>query len=331
MTAAVVMCAITLPFSKRLPPWTIGLLMLSPPLYYAVTQLRSEHFALQVSQVPSSIHSIERLYLEGRRHLEDMVSRQSKSVEEALVEYRRRYDRDPPRGFEQWVEIALRKGLVLIDEFDGPMRAFKPYGQLEAPLLEATIESAIAHDRPGHLPFRIENGEVRFDGGNDNLWFGEYISGWLKPYQSFLPNMTLIINSYDEPGVVVPHDILDKAVDRSRAHETVFSEATGSDSGVVTDLLHLERQHPWSAMTLSCPVSSPARQSLRGSNHNKTAPEFIFDTAASKDLCEHYEYSKLHSTCNSPASMGLYQSLVPLLTQGKFSSFQDILYPSPYY
>ena len=33
---------------------------------------------------------------------EDMLARQSQTVEEAAKEYRRRYLRNPPRGFDAW-------------------------------------------------------------------------------------------------------------------------------------------------------------------------------------------------------------------------------------
>lgn len=47
-------------------------------------------------------HPIPQLLLLGEKRWEDVLSRQSRTLEEAVVEYRRRYARDPPKGFDLW-------------------------------------------------------------------------------------------------------------------------------------------------------------------------------------------------------------------------------------
>lgn len=43
---------------------------------------------------------------------------QSKTLREAVREYRRRYHRAPPKGFDRWWKWAQDKGIPLIDEYD---------------------------------------------------------------------------------------------------------------------------------------------------------------------------------------------------------------------
>lgn len=47
-------------------------------------------------------HPIPQLLLLGEKRWEDMLARQSRTLEEAVLEYQRRYARNPPRGFDKW-------------------------------------------------------------------------------------------------------------------------------------------------------------------------------------------------------------------------------------
>jgi len=42
--------------------------------------------------------------------------RQSKTLPQAVIEYKRRYGRPPPRGFEQWWKYAKRHGIKIVDD-----------------------------------------------------------------------------------------------------------------------------------------------------------------------------------------------------------------------
>jgi hypothetical protein len=66
----------------------------------------SHHFSptghVVLSDREGSQHPIPSLLLLGEKKWEDMLSRQSRTLEEAVVEYRRRYGRNPPKGFDLW-------------------------------------------------------------------------------------------------------------------------------------------------------------------------------------------------------------------------------------
>jgi hypothetical protein len=42
--------------------------------------------------------------------------RQSKTLPQAVVEYKRRYGRAPPKGFEQWWKYARRNNIKIVDD-----------------------------------------------------------------------------------------------------------------------------------------------------------------------------------------------------------------------
>ena len=50
----------------------------------------------------SQLHPIYQLIRDGRDKWDEKVARQSKTLKEAVSEYRKRYKRAPPRGFDKW-------------------------------------------------------------------------------------------------------------------------------------------------------------------------------------------------------------------------------------
>jgi beta-1,2-xylosyltransferase len=61
-------------------------------------------------------HPILGLLVEGERKWADLVDRQSRSLEEAVVEYKKRYGRNPPKGFDDWWSFAQGAQVWLPDE-----------------------------------------------------------------------------------------------------------------------------------------------------------------------------------------------------------------------
>jgi hypothetical protein len=60
------------------------------------------------------------------------VKRQSKNLREAVKEYRIRYKRNPPRGFEKWWAYAKANRVILTDEYDQIHRDMEPFWSLYA-------------------------------------------------------------------------------------------------------------------------------------------------------------------------------------------------------
>jgi hypothetical protein len=54
-----------------------------------------------------SEHPILQLIERGQAAWNDKVSKQSKTLKQAVDEYRRRYDREPPKGFNHWWEYIM--------------------------------------------------------------------------------------------------------------------------------------------------------------------------------------------------------------------------------
>jgi hypothetical protein len=47
------------------------------------------------------------------------VFSQSKTLPQAVAEYTRRYDRAPPKGFEEWWQFCKRNQVKIVDDVSG--------------------------------------------------------------------------------------------------------------------------------------------------------------------------------------------------------------------
>jgi hypothetical protein len=157
---------------------------------------------------PPIHHPIPKLMADAREAFDTKVKRQSKTLSEAVREYRRRYKRDPPAGFDKWFEFAKEHKAVMIDEYDQLIRDLEPFWQLTGKDLRQRCIDV------GYLPsvdlVRIENGSTRtidVNNGFEDSEVGARAKGFrvmLEKFQKHLPNMDFPINEKAEGRILVP-------------------------------------------------------------------------------------------------------------------------------
>jgi len=59
-----------------------------------------------------------------------LIGKQSTTLQAAVAEYKRRYNRNPPRGFDEWFAFAQAHDVKIIDEYDGLVRDLAPFWNL---------------------------------------------------------------------------------------------------------------------------------------------------------------------------------------------------------
>jgi hypothetical protein len=64
---------------------------------------------------------------EAEKKFSAKLARQSKTLEDAVKEYRRRYKREPPNGFDEWWDFAQEYKFKMVDEFDILMEDMAPF------------------------------------------------------------------------------------------------------------------------------------------------------------------------------------------------------------
>ena len=77
-------------------------------------------------------HPIPKLMADAEANFRNLLSRQSKTLEDAVREYKRRYHRDPPRGFDHWWQFAKDNDVLMMDEYDAIVEDLAPFWELPA-------------------------------------------------------------------------------------------------------------------------------------------------------------------------------------------------------
>jgi hypothetical protein len=64
---------------------------------------------------------------DAERRFRALLSRQSRSLRAAVKEYKRRYGRNPPKGFDAWWRFAEANNVKMVDEYDGLISDLEPF------------------------------------------------------------------------------------------------------------------------------------------------------------------------------------------------------------
>ena len=75
-------------------------------------------------------HPIPQLMQEAEEKYRKKLGSQSKTLKDAVMEYKRRYRRPPPKGFDAWWDFAQKYNVKMVDEYDGMIDDLKPFWSL---------------------------------------------------------------------------------------------------------------------------------------------------------------------------------------------------------
>jgi len=87
----------------------------------------TSHFFMGTRTKEIIVHPIPKLMAEAQTKFKKMITGQSKTLAGAVKEYKRRYGRNPPKGFDEWFEFAKGNGAKIIDEYDQLVRDLEPF------------------------------------------------------------------------------------------------------------------------------------------------------------------------------------------------------------
>lgn len=306
----------------------------------------------QPKPAPPGKHPMQYLIAESQKSFEALLNRQSKTLDQAVAEYKRRYNIPPPPNFDKWFAFAQSRKVQLIDEFDSIHDTLTPFWGLKPATIRQRAKEALGFDNQ-LLGVLIRDGKVTHAAGGGD-WQRDATKGMMSKFVQWLPSMDLCFNLHDEPRVVVPHDDMVKLVKKGKevampaanlqAHpRNAFSKPEGLGDGTRFEEAKLTRfnvfahQPTWTHSRLSCPPDSPARGVDDGekaddvSKYSLGELGFVYNVTASSDICNSPSLSSSFGFFDRPNAYNIVHDLFPIFSQSKISSYSDILYPSPWY
>ncbi|KNG52081.1 glycosyltransferase family 90 protein [Stemphylium lycopersici] len=295
--------------SRRL----LGVFILWPLLSLVHHKLLSSHSpslpGVAWLQLPdqSPHHPIELIIRKAQQDFDRLVNQQSKTLQSAEAEYRKRYSRNPPPGFDKWFSYAQSKQSVLIDDFDMINEDLKPFWKIAPQRLRESVDHVSSFD---HLALRkcgFTDGQYHGQGGG---WIVEDLGKLLEDVSKDIPNVDFAFDVVDEPRVVITRHMLDiggvsKPEFQDANHKSIWDRTTG----------------PCAHITLSDNTATVHDYGLL----------FVQDWKRAKDVCSHPEFGLMHGFFSSPMTCMLTDAPIPVLSQSAPTSFGDIMYPSPWY
>ena len=303
---------------------------------------------------PSTVtsHPVHQLIAKAEKDFEELKAGQSQTLAKAITEYRRRYKIPPPPHFDKWYDFARAKGVQLTDEYDTIYHSLLPFWALKPPVIRGRAREALGFDN-ALLGVLIRDGQVISAAGGDE-WQQKSTVGMMKEFVKYLPDMDLPFNIHDEPRVIVPHDDLarlvtiakDTAMPAALSNEAPTNAWTSRPADVddgrrryevkSTRFNRFAHQPTWTNSRLSCSPDSPARaldETIEDDTNSFTFSGlgFISNKTAFSDICMSPSLQNRFGFFNRPNAFDVVHDLFPVFSQSKISSFQDIIYPSPWY
>jgi hypothetical protein len=176
---------------------------------------------------PNGPHPIFELTQRAEERWAAKLARASKTLPQAVNEYRRRYNRHPPLGFDHWWAYVQRHEVQLPDEYDAIYEDLRPYWGIAPSLLremqkksESAEDSVTIGKEIWDSPTKLLNitvAESRRDktdfylkhAARPHLDLLEEISQWIPPFRA-------VLGTDDRPAQLQDWNWMEKALNASK-------------------------------------------------------------------------------------------------------------------
>ncbi|WVF68121.1 hypothetical protein IAT40_002884 [Kwoniella sp. CBS 6097] len=267
----------------------------------------------------STVHPIYQLIRDARSEWDEKVQRQSKTLKQAVEEYKRRHQRMPPKGFDKWWAYVCENNVPLPDEYDQIYRDILPFRALSPRDLSA--RSYAASQLPDTYVLRVKRGSLRtkalysheaIHGADERL---EQQADLLRPIARWLPDLEAVWSVHDTPRTVIGYGHRRELLDHVEEDEWVDAD----------DEIDLTLRG-WSA-------ACPARTAIK-THEDDEIPSFLPHTSlnqksfisshrATMDICSHPDLVPLHGVLAGKNPH--VEPLTPIFTLSKTGLHADIL------
>ncbi|KAI5119394.1 hypothetical protein M0805_005937 [Coniferiporia weirii] len=242
---------------------------------------------------PDGAHPIYELIRHAELRWEAKQRRASKTLREAVREYRRRYKRLPPKGFDHWWDYVQKHNVQLPDEYDQIYRDLEPYWGIDPRDLRVAQAEWEAHPDSYTIGKISEDSVVTVlnmsmpeDRKTDFLnWGAKPQMDLLNEIYKFIPTFRATFSPHDSPNQFADWTWRNAAV--KAAKEDVYIKPG--------ELPPIDRLG-WSA---GCPHDSPLYLNPPEVGQEptpQTSKTFIHDHRATMDPCYHPQHIVTHGS-----------------------------------
>ncbi|ESK85738.1 glycosyltransferase family 90 protein [Moniliophthora roreri MCA 2997] len=172
----------------------------------------------------NNTHPVETLIHRSRLLWAQKLHRQSRTLLEAVEEYRRRYAREPPLGFNKWWAYVQEHNVQLPDEYDQIWRDVEAFWGFEARALRVAHESFSRKRKDGVYVIGKETWEENikvFDNTtyHEDMTFGGRLLIQLlhnSGVEKHIPPFRIVVNPDDRPLIQKDWVLWNMAVQQAR-------------------------------------------------------------------------------------------------------------------
>ncbi|EPE02588.1 glycosyltransferase family 90 protein [Ophiostoma piceae UAMH 11346] len=296
-------------------------------------------------------HPIEELVGKAQTTFNNLLARQTYSLNGTAAAYRERRGRHPPPGFDLWYKYAADNNVLIVEDFWDQI-----YDDLQPFWGVATQQ--LRHDTYNfHMKISVRNGSA----STTSDWF--WTQTWLemiRKVEHMLPDMDIPLNAMDEPRMVVPWEDMREVLDRAGAASGTRDTRTKETNNVVTGYQQLdpdlskdvaepqdivwETAGPyWDILRRGCDPESATRQVPSVTDFHEAPPirhnyaqahmqrGFVVNTTLASDICHQPDIQTLNGIFIEPLTISTTKKLFPLFGGSKLSVNNEILLPAPAY
>ncbi|TKY88440.1 hypothetical protein EX895_002792 [Sporisorium graminicola] len=183
----------------------------------------------------------------AQRKFDAMLSRQSKTYEQAVARYVHQYKRQPPPGFEDWFKFAQQNNAAIIDDYGQLEKDLAPLRLIPGHVLRQRIKNALDSKEIVMYKWDFVNGTLSTS-APDGWEMVQSYRDIMAPFLDKLPNFSLLQNWDDNMKVCGPtareedinetkvNVVYNNGIPNARDYLTQSCPRyTGTDSAVTSD------------------------------------------------------------------------------------------------
>ncbi|EGG12417.1 family 90 glycosyltransferase [Melampsora larici-populina 98AG31] len=299
------------------------------------------HLLLQSASIKLQKHPFMTLIERAKLEWKSKLARQSKTLKEAVTEYKRRNGRNPPAGFELWYAYATKNNVNMIDEYDQISRDLFPLWALSPNELRKRADTIQTREKSPFILHFDPDGNLAITGESAATGNANYLGGLCQEFAPLLasanlPPISMVLRSLDEPRLLLGWD------QQKRLHELAKLGQYNKINGV-----ELEEYDPAKSdinmaedWAVHCPPessihrdvihsSSPdtALRSSRDDQQSSVNHSWIFHHPRSMDICMNPDDIDKHGATAGRAWPP--SPMVPLFALSKTPLHAEILVVPP--